>query len=64
MAIPTGTAANRPAVPDTGMIRFNTADGRVEVFDGLQWTGVAGAAAGVSLGDAEDISILQALMFG
>ena len=46
------------------MIRFNTADGRVEVFDGLQWTGVAGAAAGVSLGDAEDISILQALMFG
>jgi len=64
--LPVGDATNRPALAytETGMMRFNTADSRVEVWDGTQWTGVAGAASGISLNDAQDIAVERVLMLG
>ena len=35
--IPTGTTAQRPATPVTGMIRFNTTTGLLEVYNGSSW---------------------------
>ena len=46
------------------MMRYNTFDERVEIYDGVSFVGVAGSSAGVNVQEAEDIGILQALMFG
>jgi len=64
--LPVGDATNRPplAYTETGMMRFNTADTRVEVWDGIQWTGVAGASSGISLNDAQDLAVERVLMLG
>ena len=35
--LPTGTTAQRPAVPVTGMIRFNTTTSAVEIYNGSSW---------------------------
>jgi hypothetical protein len=37
LTIPVGNTAQRPATPETGAIRFNTATTQVEVWDGAQW---------------------------
>jgi hypothetical protein len=62
--IPVGTTEQRPAIVDTGLMRFNTSDGRVEVYDGNQWVSAAGTSGGISVVDAEDLSIRNALVFG
>lgn len=37
MFLPSGTTAQRPASPATGMMRFNTTTGLVEVYNGTSW---------------------------
>ena len=44
--IPSGTEAQRPAVPDAGMFRFNSEFGTFEGYDGTAWSGVGGASGG------------------
>lgn len=34
---PVGTTAQRPGTPATGMIRYNTTTGSVEVYNGSSW---------------------------
>ena len=62
--IPSGTDLQRPGLVDTGLMRFNTTDSRVEVYDGVQWVSAAGSSGGISVVDAEDLSIRNALIFG
>ena len=38
MYLPVGTTAQRPSVPATGMIRFNTTTSNVEVYNGSSWS--------------------------
>lgn len=38
MYLPTGTTAQRPASPATGMMRFNTTTSLVEVYNGTSWS--------------------------
>ena len=66
LVIPVGTSLDRPGASytETGMMRFNTADERVEVYDGSQWAGVAGASAGINANDADSIAIVSAIIFG
>ncbi len=35
--LPVGTTAQRPAAPATGMVRFNTTTGLVEIYNGSAW---------------------------
>ena len=35
--LPSGTTAQRPASPATGMMRFNTTTGLLEVYNGSVW---------------------------
>jgi len=35
--IPTGTTAQRPSSPATGMMRFNTTTGLLEFYNGSSW---------------------------
>jgi len=64
--LPVGDSTNRPPLiyTETGMLRFNTQDSRVEVYDGTNWTSVAGTSSGISISDAENIAIERILMLG
>jgi hypothetical protein len=65
VVIPSGDTANdRPQVPEVGMMRFNTADQLVEVYNGIIWTSVAGVSSGITLAEAEELGIVSALLFG
>ena len=63
VVLPVGDNATRP-VGQVGMIRFNTADSRVELYDGTNWVSVAGSSGGISFNDAENIAIEKVLIFG
>jgi hypothetical protein len=62
--LPVGNNSTRPAAPLEGMVRYNTEDRRVELYDGTNWVSVAGAIGGISFADAEDIAIEKVLIFG
>jgi len=63
--IPVGDLTNRHPTPETGMMRFNTADDRVEIYDPSgQWVSVAGSSGAVSAQDAEEIAIKMAVTIG
>lgn len=65
VVIPSGDTLNdRPLVPELGMIRFNTAEQLVEVYNGVVWTSVAGTSGGVTAAEAQDLGILSAIIFG
>ena len=40
MIVPTGTTAQRPAAPVSGMLRYNTTNQTVETYSGSQWNGI------------------------
>ena len=42
--LPSGTTAQRPANPTTGMLRYNTTIGGQEIYTGTQWTVVGNRA--------------------
>lgn len=63
--IPVGETAERPALFEIGMMRYNTTDSRVEIWDGALWVGAGqGAGGGVTSAEAQDIGIVSAIIFG
>ena len=63
--IPTGLTEQRPALFEVGMMRYNTTDQRVEIWDGALWVGAGqGAGGGVTSAEAQDIGIVSAIIFG
>lgn len=48
LALPKGTTAQQPGTPAAGMIRFNTSNSSLEVYDGTEWTAPTGGGANVS----------------
>jgi hypothetical protein len=65
VVIPAGDSQNdRPALKETGMMRFNTELGLVEVWTGLIWTSVAGISSGITAAEATDIGIQMVLILG
>lgn len=47
LAIPASTTVDRPALPPTGTIRYNTTTGYIEVFDGVGWDSLQTAGSTV-----------------
>lgn len=64
VVIPSGSNLERPEYAVTGMLRFNTDLQLVEVHNGTTWTGVAGTAGGVTTGEASELGMISALIFG
>ena len=64
VVIPTGDDFNRPGNPQTGMMRFNTGQGLVEVYNGTIWQSVAGTGGGINYNDAVGIAVEYVLTFG
>ena len=62
--IPVGSTIDRPATGLLGMIRYNTNDERVELYDGLQWGSIAGSSGAVSIIDATEIAVQMAVTLG
>ena len=63
VVLPVGNTSARGSVA-TGMIRYNTDDARVELYDGTSWTSVAGSAGGINFGQAKDLAVEMALILG
>ena len=56
--LPVGTTAQRPAVPSTGEIRYNTTTGKLEFYNGSSWKNTQEAiATGMLLYDVYEESI-------
>jgi len=65
IVIPYGLTPERPIVPEIGMLRYNTSDKRVEVYNGSQWINSAGEqTANITVGEAEELSIQLVLTLG
>jgi hypothetical protein len=64
MVIPSGVSIDRPGNAVVGMMRFDTINNRLEVYDGLNWISAAGSAVGITRPEAEDIAVGIALIFG
>ena len=41
LQFPSGTTAQRPASPLIGMVRWNTDDEALELYNGTEWAGIA-----------------------
>lgn len=66
IVIPVGASGERPPIEfsETGQMRYNTDDERVEIWDGTNWVSVAGAASGITRNDAEEIALATVLVLG
>ena len=66
VVIPSGNNIERPFPPyaETGMIRYNNQDGRVELFEGTSWVSIAGTSSGISTIDAENLAIEYVIVLG
>jgi hypothetical protein len=66
IVLPVGSSGTRPPIEfvETGQMRFNTTDSRVEIWDGGNWVSVAGSASGITRSEAEDIAFEIALSLG
>ena len=62
--VPVGTGAQRHPSPVIGMRRWNTTDGRLEIYDGSAWDSVAGSSGAVSQTDAQNIALELVLSLG
>jgi hypothetical protein len=62
--LPSGDSNARPTAFETGMMRFNTTDVRVEIWSGTAWISASGTSGGIIRSEAEDIGILSAIIFG
>jgi hypothetical protein len=64
IVIPAGTDGTRPGITERGMIRYNTEQQLVEVYNGSIWTGVSGVGGGINFTDATNIAIEYVLTYG
>jgi len=58
LGLPSGTEAQRPTTPVTGMLRFNTDSGNLEQYDGSAWVGADKTKANTGK------AIAMAIVFG
>jgi hypothetical protein len=66
VVIPVGSNSNRPSTlySEVGMIRYNTDQQYVEVYNGSSWSSVAGSSTGVTTATANSLGAGLALALG
>lgn len=55
--LPSGTTAQRPITPTDGMVRYNTTNQALEVYEGGSWDSLAGGIVDSVIGTANQIDI-------
>jgi hypothetical protein len=61
VVIPFGSDLERPAITELGMIRFNTDNNALEIYNGTMWSNPAGDA--ITTDQANSIGIISAIVF-
>jgi hypothetical protein len=65
MVIPLGDSNDRPDVPIPGTIRYNGFSQSVEIFNPAEeWQSVANSGEAVTTVTAEEIALVQSIIFG
>jgi hypothetical protein len=66
VVVPVGTNSNRPSTlnAEPGMVRYNTEQQYVEVYNGSSWSSVAGSSTGVTTAVANSLGAGLALALG
>lgn len=64
--VPVGLDTERPVPPyrEIGMIRYNTDQALMEVWDGVSWVSVAGSSGAITFNAAENLAIEYILTLG
>jgi len=64
--VPLGISNERPlpAYRETGMVRYNTEEGYLEIFDGFSWASVAGSTGSITFNQAENLVLEYVLVLG
>jgi hypothetical protein len=64
--VPVGDNVQRPAEAyrETGMVRYNTDQKYLEIWDGFSWVSVAGSSGSISFAAAEDLAVEYVLTLG
>lgn len=64
--VPVGLDTQRPVPPyrEIGMVRYNTDQSYLEVWDGLSWVSVAGSSGAITFNAAENLAIEYILTLG
>ncbi|MDB4348947.1 hypothetical protein OAA64_01335 [bacterium] len=64
--VPVGTNVERPPAinRETGMVRFNTQQSYLEIYDGTSWVSVAGTSGSISYTAAEELAIEYVILLG
>ena len=63
--VPVGDNNDRPQTNvATGLLRYNTQGSKLEIWNGVTWSSVVGSSGGITFAEAEDLSFINALLFG
>ena len=64
--VPVGTDGQRPLPPyrETGLLRYNTDQEYLEIFNGSAWTSVAGTSGSITFSAAENLAIQYVIILG
>jgi hypothetical protein len=58
LKIPSGTAAQRPATPGNGMLRYNTSINAIEAFQNGAWTTLSGSSSAAAIRRTYNFSLI------
>lgn len=64
LVIPYGTGLERPASPIKGTIRYSDDSQTVEIFNGTEWQNASVAGESVTTVVAEEIALVQSIIYG
>jgi hypothetical protein len=64
IVMPRGTSAERPSSPEIGMMRYNTELSVTEVFNGVDFVGLAGNSQAISLDAIQELNEIYSLILG
>ena len=62
--IPYGTSLQRPVSPAKGATRYSDDSQTIEIFNGAEWQNAAQAGESVTAAGAEEIALVQSIIFG
>jgi hypothetical protein len=62
--IPHGTGLERPASPIKGTMRYSDDSEVCEIYNGNEWQNVAQVGESVTQSGAEEIALVQSIIFG
>ena len=64
LVVPSGDTSTRPPTPEVGDLRYNTQTESPEIFNGVEYTSLAGASVTATEAEIDDLSQLYGILLG